>query len=73
MNNRLANEDGMVFPSDDDLNGASVALTRLQDTYNLDTHALAQGEIRGKKYASPLTGINFITYCQIICRSSAII
>ena len=61
MNNRLANEDGMVFPSDDDLNGASVALTRLQDTYNLDTHALAQGEIRGKKYASPLTGINCIT------------
>ena len=58
MNNRLSNDDGMIFPSEDDLNGASDALTTLQDTYNLDTHALAQGEIRGTKYASPLTGIN---------------
>jgi prolyl 4-hydroxylase len=49
----------MVFPSDEDLNGAAVALTRLQDTYNLNTHALAEGEILGKKYlSSSLTGTN---------------
>ena len=38
------------FPSDEDLNGAAVALMRLQDTYMLDTHALAEGELLGKKY-----------------------
>jgi prolyl 4-hydroxylase len=58
--NRLRNDDDkMVFPSDEDLNGAAVALTRLQDTYNLNTHALAEGEILGKKYlSSSLTGTN---------------
>lgn len=54
MDRSLDNE--MIFPSNVDLNGASAALTRLQDTYNLDTHALADGEIRGKKYSSPFTG-----------------
>jgi prolyl 4-hydroxylase len=44
------------FPSDEDLNGAAVALMRLQDTYKLDTHALAKGELLGKKYSRQLTG-----------------
>ena len=29
---------------------------RLQDTYKLDTHALAEGELLGKKYSRQLTG-----------------
>ena len=44
------------FPSDEDLNGAAVALMRLQDTYMLDTHALAEGELLGKKYSRQLSG-----------------
>lgn len=44
------------FPSDEDLNDAAVALMRLQDTYMLDTHALAQGNLLGKKYSRQLTG-----------------
>lgn len=44
------------FPTDEDLNGAAVALMRLQDTYLLDTHAIAQGQLQGKKYSRKLTG-----------------
>ena len=44
------------FPSDEDLNGAAMALMRLQDTYMLDTHDLAEGELQGKKYSRQLTG-----------------
>lgn len=40
----------LKFPNDEDLNGAAVALMRLQDTYHLDTHKLAQGELNGVKY-----------------------
>ena len=47
------------FPSDEDLNGAAVALMRLQDTYQLDTHALAEGILLGKKYSQHLTGKYF--------------
>lgn len=46
----------LLFPSDDDLKGAAVALMRLQDTYKLDTHALAEGNLLGKKYSRHLTG-----------------
>lgn len=45
----------LLFPSDDDLKGAAVALMRLQDTYKLDTHALAEGNLLGKKYSRHLT------------------
>ena len=44
------------LPSEEDLNGAAVALMRLQDTYQLDTHALANGNLLGKKYSRQLTG-----------------
>lgn len=44
------------FPSEEDLNGAAVALMRLQDTYKLDTHALAEGKVLGKKSSRQLTG-----------------
>lgn len=40
----------LKFPTDEDLNGAAVALTRLQDTYKLDTHKVAQGELNGVQY-----------------------
>ncbi|XP_046656313.1 prolyl 4-hydroxylase subunit alpha-1-like [Daphnia pulicaria] len=44
------------FPNEEDLNGAAVALMRLQDTYKLDTHALAEGKLLGgKKYSRHLT------------------
>ncbi|XP_046656322.1 prolyl 4-hydroxylase subunit alpha-1-like [Daphnia pulicaria] len=43
------------FPSEEDLNGAAVALMRLQDTYKLDTHALAEGKVLGKKSSRRLT------------------
>lgn len=40
----------MKFPSDEDLNGAAIALIRLQDTYNLDTASIARGELNGVQY-----------------------
>ncbi|XP_050294384.1 prolyl 4-hydroxylase subunit alpha-1 isoform X2 [Anthonomus grandis grandis] len=48
-------KENMKFPTDEDLNGAAVALTRLQDTYQLDTSSLARGELNGVKYSSELT------------------
>lgn len=36
------------------MNGAAVALTRLQDTYKLDTSSLARGELNGVKYSTEL-------------------
>ena len=44
-----------ALPSDEDLLGAVAALMRLQDTYQLDTAKLAQGDINGIQ-ASELTG-----------------
>lgn len=44
----------LKFPSDEDLNGAATALTRLQDTYNLDTNSLARGEINGIQYSTEM-------------------
>lgn len=42
------------FPTVEDLNGASVALTRLQDTYLLDTSKMAEGELNGHCCATKL-------------------
>ncbi|KAK3875919.1 hypothetical protein Pcinc_019237 [Petrolisthes cinctipes] len=39
------------WPDEEDLNGAAVALMRLQDTYKLDTAHLARGQINGKIHA----------------------
>ena len=49
------------FPTTEDLNGAAVALTRLQDTYKLDTRELADGVLLGKKYSRNLTGTVFFS------------
>ncbi|KAG5881350.1 hypothetical protein JTB14_020600 [Gonioctena quinquepunctata] len=45
----------MKIPTEEDLNGAAVALTRLQDTYRLDTSSLARGELNGIKYSAELS------------------
>ncbi|XP_046405340.1 prolyl 4-hydroxylase subunit alpha-1 [Ischnura elegans] len=45
----------LKFPSDEDLNGAAVALMRLQDTYKLDTASVARGELNGVQYSTALT------------------
>lgn len=45
----------LKFPTAEDLNGAAVALIRLQDTYNLETASLARGELNGVQYSSEMT------------------
>lgn len=44
----------LKFPSDEDLNGAAVALVRLQDTYKLDTAHVAQGILNGVQYRTQM-------------------
>lgn len=46
----------LKFPTDEDLNGAAVALIRLQDTYKLDTAQVARGMLNGKQYGTGLSG-----------------
>jgi prolyl 4-hydroxylase len=45
----------LKFPSDEDLNGAAIALIRLQDTYNLDTSSISSGILNGVQYSTGLT------------------
>lgn len=53
--------DTLKFPTDEDLNGAAVALMRLQDTYNLETSNVARGIINGVHYRYVLyTSLNKI-------------
>ncbi|GMT24855.1 hypothetical protein PFISCL1PPCAC_16152, partial [Pristionchus fissidentatus] len=49
---RIENE--IKFPKEEDLSGAATALLRLQDTYKLDTHDLANGKILGDKVGEPM-------------------
>lgn len=44
----------LKFPSEEDLNGAAVALMRLQDTYKLDTSSIARGELNGVQYSTEM-------------------
>lgn len=46
----------LKFPTDEDLNGAAVALMRLQDTYKLETAQVAKGVLNGVQYSTGLTG-----------------
>ncbi|KAK9871119.1 hypothetical protein WA026_011403 [Henosepilachna vigintioctopunctata] len=55
MSNITYIKENMKFPTPEDLNGAAMALTRLQDTYQLDTSSLARGELNGVKYGAELT------------------
>lgn len=43
------------FPTNDDVVGTAEALMRLQDTYKLDTHLLAAGDVKGRKANESLT------------------
>lgn len=45
----------VVLPNKEDLNGASLALARLQDVYDLKTSDLARGELNGVKEAAEFT------------------
>lgn len=45
----------LKFPTDEDLNGAAVALMRLQDTYKLDTASVARGQLNGVQYSTQLS------------------
>lgn len=47
------------FPEPEDLTGAAAALLRLQDTYQLSTHEIAEGRIQGVKRADDMTGMEF--------------
>jgi prolyl 4-hydroxylase len=38
------------------LNGAAVALMRLQDTYHLNTASVARGELNGVQYSTEMSG-----------------
>ncbi|GAB6027770.1 hypothetical protein CHUAL_002006 [Chamberlinius hualienensis] len=55
LQNLTDDRDDLLFPEEEDLNGAAAALIRLQDTYKLETAALARGEIQGVRYAAPLS------------------
>ncbi|XP_076368275.1 prolyl 4-hydroxylase subunit alpha-1-like [Tachypleus tridentatus] len=55
IENMTRNREDLKFPDNEDLNGAAVALLRLQDTYKLDTSNLAKGYIQGAKHSSELT------------------
>ena len=47
------------FPANEDLKGSGAALLRLQDTYRLDTKAIADGNIEGTWKSPTLNGMNF--------------
>lgn len=45
------------MPKEEDLNGAALALVRLQDTYNLNMSDLARGEVLGYQSRVEMSGI----------------
>lgn len=50
MNKTAALKQFLKLPTTEDLNGAAEALVRLQETYNLDTTSVANGELNGVQY-----------------------
>ncbi|XP_059084630.1 prolyl 4-hydroxylase subunit alpha-1-like [Tigriopus californicus] len=55
LQNITTQKEVFKWPSDQDLNGAAVALVRLQSTYKLDTDDLAHGQLNGKSYGTKLS------------------
>lgn len=55
LQNFTRRKEMFIFPDDEDLSGAAVALMRLQDTYKLETSALARGEIQGTHLTNELS------------------
>lgn len=60
----------LKFPTDEDLNGAAVALMRLQDTYKLETAQVAKGVLNGVQYSTGLTGTyNILSFFSFLSSS----
>lgn len=55
INNVTEYHEILKFPTEEDLIGATNALIRLQDTYNLDTASLARGELNGVQYSTQMS------------------
>lgn len=55
INNVTNYREVLKFPTEEDLIGATNALIRLQDTYNLDTASLARGELNGVQYSTSMS------------------
>lgn len=53
--NITSSRSDLKFPTDEDLNGAAVALMRLQDTYKLETAQVAKGVLNGVQYSTGLS------------------
>lgn len=64
--NITSSRSDLKFPTDEDLNGAAVALMRLQDTYKLETAQVARGVLNGVQYSTGLSGsYAFLLYFSI--------
>ncbi|XP_050664932.1 prolyl 4-hydroxylase subunit alpha-1-like isoform X12 [Leptidea sinapis] len=55
INNVTLNHHDAVYPKNQDLAGAAVALSRLQQTYRLEIDELAEGKLKGVTYSTPLS------------------
>ncbi|XP_063532118.1 prolyl 4-hydroxylase subunit alpha-1 [Cydia strobilella] len=55
IKNITMNHADVKYPTLEDLAGAAQALTRLQTTYHLNVHELAQGVLNGVKYSFPMS------------------
>ncbi|XP_032454381.1 prolyl 4-hydroxylase subunit alpha-1 isoform X2 [Nasonia vitripennis] len=53
--NITSSRSDLKFPTEEDLNGAAVALMRLQDTYKLETAQVARGVLNGVQYSTGLS------------------
>ncbi|XP_013142463.1 PREDICTED: prolyl 4-hydroxylase subunit alpha-2-like [Papilio polytes] len=55
IKNITVNHADVKYPTLEDLSGAAQALTRLQDTYQLDIGELADGRLNGVVYSTPMS------------------
>ncbi|XP_055351631.1 prolyl 4-hydroxylase subunit alpha-1-like [Paramacrobiotus metropolitanus] len=53
----IRSDSNYPIPTDEDLNGVAVALSRLQDTYRIDSEAIAEGRIKGVAKSPSLTAL----------------
>ncbi|CAK1540610.1 unnamed protein product [Leptosia nina] len=55
IKNLTVNHSDVKYPTLEDLAGAAQALTRLQETYNLEVSELAEGRLNGVNYSTPMS------------------
>ncbi|KAH8267691.1 hypothetical protein KR026_003421 [Drosophila bipectinata] len=55
LENMVGHKANLSFPSQDDFVGSAIALTRLQQTYQLDVAELASGILNGVKYGTAMS------------------